>query len=228
MDKYILTKKILVAFILTQFAVSFFAVNLIAQTSSSNAVSQKSIENPPLSFYKLITIDLKRREGFSSRPYLDAGQWAIGYGQHFKSAADLPVYPITETQATEIMNKMLEVEFRNVSQQFPQYENNEKWALTSLVFNVGMTSIKSDSVFWNALKNKNTKILKSKWFSPVYAKSSNHKKSRELEWALFSDDLSNIIQLHDEGLTVVKYRYEKKMDFYEWRTKKNMEARTKQ
>ncbi len=187
--------------------------------------SEKSF---PFSLYTLVSVDLKRREGFSSRPYMDGEQWAIGYGQHFKTASDLPKYPITEKKATEIMNKMLEVEYRNVCQQFPNYNPNEKWALTSLVFNVGMTAVRSDSVFWTALKSKNTPVLKEKWIHPVFAKSTNHQKSRELEWAMFINDVDQTSILYEEAVKIVKYRYEKKVDFYEWRTKKNKEAGIKQ
>ncbi len=176
------------------------------------------------SLYNVVTIDLKRREGFSSRPYLDGEQWTIGYGQHFKSISYLPQYPITEVKATEIMNKMLEIEFRNVCQQFPDFQMNEKWALTSLVFNVGMTAVRNDSVFWQGLKTKNLAVLKERWIHPTYAKSSNHTKSRELEWAVFTKDVHKVNRLYEEASRVVKYRYEKKIDFYEWRTKKNKEA----
>lgn len=196
------------------------------EEAAPEAVVQK--DSLPFSLYTLVSVDLKRREGFSSRPYLDGEQWAIGYGQHFKTASDLPKYPITEKKATEIMNKMLEVEYRNVCQQFPDYNPNEKWALTSLVFNVGMTAVRSDSVFWGALKQKNIPVLKDKWIHPVYAKSSNHQKSRELEWAMFVNDVNKTATLYEEAMKVVKYRYEKKVDFYEWRTKKNKEAGIKQ
>lgn len=199
---------------LTVILAIYFPSTLSAKINTSNKFLQFpsiSVDSMP-TLYEVVMIELKRREGFASQPYLDGEMWALGYGQHYKNWSEVPNYPLNERQATEVLNKSLEKEFRNIAAQFPHLEQNEKWALTSIAYNVGITTIKTDSVFWAAIQQKNMPKLKQIWLEN-YAATTNHKRSRELEWAIFTNDVATIKKMYDEAYEVVKMRYEKKLDF---------------
>lgn len=192
----------------------FFMGSLKAKTNTPNKCFEFPVSTftSPIPIYEVVLMELKRREGFASQPYLDGDMWAIGYGQHYKNWSEVPYYPLNERQATEVVNKSLEKEFRNVAAQFPNLEQNEKWAVTSLTYNVGITTLKEDSIMWTALLQKDIKVLKNRWLEN-YAATSNHKQSRELEWAIFTKDEATIEKMYANALEVMKARYKSKTDF---------------
>jgi GH24 family phage-related lysozyme (muramidase) len=160
----------------------------------------------------IVVAELKRREGFASRPYKDKEVWTIGYGLHVEKWADMPKYPISEAQAELYMNKRLMSDYENVERVFPHFSENEKWALTSLVYNKGMTSVKNNTALWNALHLKDMEALKKLWISE-FSNTSNHKYSRELEWALFSLNEERLRTLYEDSAVIVESRNARKVDF---------------
>ncbi len=167
----------------------------------------------------IVVAELKRREGFASRPYKDKEIWTIGYGLHVEKWADMPKYPISEYQAELYMNKRLMSDYENVEKVFPQFNENEKWALTSLVYNKGMTIVKNNTALWNALHLKDMAVLEKLWISE-FSNTSNHKNSRELEWALFSLNETKLRTLYEESAVIVESRNLRKVDFSKIKKKK--------
>lgn len=190
----------------------FYVGNLNANNNNYNKYFEFSAFTVPIPTYQVVLMELKRREGFASQPYLDGEMWAIGYGQHYKNWSEVPYYPLNERQATEVVNKSLEKEFRNVAAQFPNLEQNEKWAVTSLTYNIGITTLKEDSIMWAALQQKDMNVLKTRWLEN-YAATSNHKQSRQLEWAIFTKDEETIEKMYANALEVMKARYKSNTDF---------------
>lgn len=172
----------------------------------------KNAEIVTISWKEIIVTELKRREGFASRPYKDKECWTIGYGLHIDNWADMPKYPIAECQAELIMDKRLMADYENVAQVFPHYTENEKWALTSLVYNKGMTNVKSNKALWDALHLKDKKALEKLWMSE-FSNTTNHKYSRELEWALFTMDEPKLRALYEASAVIVENRNARKVDF---------------
>lgn len=169
-------------------------------------------DNYPYSIYEVVVIELKRREGFSSMPYPDGTGWSIGYGMFYKDKKEMPKYPMTEEEASKLLENTLNAQYQYLKTRFPKYERHELWALVSLSYNVGLKRIREDELFWNALQNKDLKTLKNKWLG-FYSPSANKQFSRKLEWALFTNDAATIKQLHEAGKLVVTSRYVRKKDF---------------
>lgn len=169
-------------------------------------------KSEPYSSYDVVMTELKRREGFASQPYWDGDAWAIGYGLHFKNKADIPPYPISEQLATSLIKKELDVLQKYVDEQFPNHEKHQKWAIISLVYNLGATRVNQNLVFWEALKIQDMEVLGEHWIAD-FSTTTNHKRSRELEWALFTEYEQKVKRMHEENAAIVKSRYERNIDF---------------
>lgn len=193
----------------------FFASPTIAQNPAYRPPAAKSTQTPNfvvVTWKDIVVAELKRREGFASRPYKDKEVWTIGYGLHVEKWADMPKYPISEAQAELYMNKRLMSDYDNVNRVFPHFSEHEKWALTSLVYNKGMTMVKNNTALWNALHLKDMATLEKLWIGE-FANTSNHKYSRELEWALFSLNEPKLRALYEDSAVIVENRNQRKVDF---------------
>ncbi len=194
---------------------SFYSLHTNAQNPAYRPPAAKSAKASNLvvvTWKDIVVAELKRREGFASRPYKDKEVWTIGYGLHVEKWADMPKYPISESQAELYMNKRLMSDYENVNRVFPHFSENEKWALTSLVYNKGMTMVKNNTALWNALHLKDMASLEKLWISE-FSNTSNHKYSRELEWALFSMNETKLRTLYEDSAVIVQNRNERNVDF---------------
>lgn len=194
---------------------SFLSFHASGQNPNYRPPVAKSTTAPNLvvvTWKDIVVAELKRREGFASRPYKDKEVWTIGYGLHVEKWADMPKYPISEAQAELYMNKRLMSDYENVNRVFPHFSENEKWALTSLVYNKGMTMVKNNTALWNALHLKDMAALEKLWVSE-FSNTSNHKYSRELEWALFSLNEPKLRALYEDSAVIVENRNQRKVDF---------------
>lgn len=194
------------------FTLSLTGFGFVNPTATAISAPHCPADNYPYSIYEIVVVELKRREGFSSMPYADGEGWSIGYGMFYKDKKEILKYPITEEEASKLLETTLNSQHQYLKSRFPKYEKHELWALVSLSYNVGLKRIREDAVFWDALQSKNLKALKKKWLT-FYSPSANKQFSRKLEWALFTNDAATIKEMHEEGKLIVANRYVKKKDF---------------
>lgn len=80
---------------------------------------------------------IKRFEGFEPKPYkCPAGVWTIGYGTTEGIGPDTP--PVTEEEATALLEKDLNRRAEAIGRHLPQLSQNKVDAILSFCYNVGV------------------------------------------------------------------------------------------
>jgi len=113
---------------------------------------------------------VKHFEGFRAKPYLcPAGYWTIGYGTRSKETAS----PVTQEQAEQLLRQALQNLQRSLKHDL--LSDAEIAALSSLAYNVGLTTVRNGSLY-----NELTRGRKEQWFRILYYSKSGEKRLRGL------------------------------------------------
>ena len=84
---------------------------------------------------------IKDNEGFRSRPYMDTGQWAWGYGHDRQDSEVIPM-SISEEDADALLRSDLATRFEPaVSRMAPQANQNQYDALVDFCYNLGPVAL---------------------------------------------------------------------------------------
>jgi len=113
---------------------------------------------------------LKRHEGFRSKPYLcTAGKLTIGYGRNLDDVG------ISKTEAEQLLKNDIQKCIEQLHARFPVVERLDTVrfdCLINMCFNLGITRLSKFKKMWAALENNEYKraseeMLDSKWARQV-------------------------------------------------------------
>lgn len=124
-----------------------------------------NVANVPGNIYD----QLKRDEGFRSKPYLDTvGKATIGYGRNLEAKG------ITEAEAFQMLNDdVAEVIGELTLHGYPLEENNPRyWVLVNMAFNLGVQGLLAFKLMLAAYKNGDfvlaaKEMMDSRWSHQV-------------------------------------------------------------
>jgi GH24 family phage-related lysozyme (muramidase) len=130
--------------------------------------------------------ELKRREGFRSKPYNDNGCMAVGYGMHITQKAAETIKKkggVTEPVGHQQIHDWFLLYSTKIESELPKTvlaNANQVWAVKSLAYNIGFTNLKKTDLWTYIQRNDVSQKCIDAWLLTGH-QTVNHRQSRLFE-----------------------------------------------
>jgi len=130
--------------------------------------------------------ELKRREGFRSKPYNDNGAMAVGYGMHITKKAAESIKKkggVSEPVGHQQIHDWFLLYSAKIESELPKEvlaNQNQVWAVKSLAYNIGFTNLKKTPLWAYIQKNDVSQKCIDAWLLTGH-QTVNHRQSRLFE-----------------------------------------------
>jgi len=170
---------------LNKWIVSFLLLCSVAVTSLAQSTSQV--------FGRCIT-ELKKREGFRSKPYKNSGYLFIGYGQLYKKGESRH---ISEGQASKMLMSKFKTKIEYAAALIPNLAYDQLCAISLLMYNIGSDRFKKSDLRQLILDRAPLDAIREEWMKYTKTRSKDAgvqnrlKSHREFEFGLFAGSYSD-------------------------------------
>lgn len=136
-------------------------------------------------YFSWMLWELKRREGFRSKPYNDNGAMAVGYGMHItkKAAETLKKKGLSEPVGHQQVHDWFLLYSAKIESELPKAilaNPNQVWAVKSIAYNIGFTNLKKTPLWECIQKNDMSQKCIETWLTTGH-QTVNHRQSRLFE-----------------------------------------------